>query len=158
MCGHVRLCQIHKKQNINHENKKEQNNTLTPHNQPFKTKHATQQSTKQHLYISNNSPLFLVHFLFLCNLHPFSESAVFCCKHFKIMFSAKHSASASQIVTPLFYTHSNNLLFGRGELTQIHTFTSFCNCFGFFKPPKFPKWAKQLCAPKIPFFEIIKNS
>ena len=46
------------------------------------------------------------------------------------------------------------------EVTRLHGFTCFCSVFRFFvESPQIPrKWPKQLCAPKIPSFQIIQNS
>ena len=73
-----------------------------------------------------------------------------CCVLLKVL-------CVSQIVTPFFYTHSNSPLLGRGGVAFFGTYQKFTSWtifvvfWPFGKPPKFPKWPKQLCTPKIPF-------
>ena len=81
----------------------------------------------------------------------------------KIVQIAGHCFCVSQIVTPVFDTHSNNSLFGRGVLlfgnsknSQFYLFLCF-NGFLFWKPPKTRKWPEQVCAPKILFCESPKT-
>ena len=100
-------------------------------------------------------------FSVLVQLTPFSSAiAVLYWKHYQDSAFSKAQFSVSQTVTPLFYTHSNNPLFGRGvhfsELTKIHNFTYVCSVFSLWNPPQSRKWPK-LRALKIPFFEIIKS-
>ena len=94
----------------------ETKNTIT---QPPPPQKKTQKREGPPCCISNNNPLFLVNVMFLCKLHLLLAIAVLCRKH-----SFWHSFCVSQIMTPLFETHSNNpFLEGGVRFWELPKFT-----------------------------------